>query len=102
VLQRILKDRLVFTPSEDRKSYRFEAPTRFDRLFAGIVSKRPTWIPEGTEGTDHIGPEDTFDADYGRLLEKAYGQVVATLVPVSWNRLVGWLQGVEALRQAAA
>ena len=21
------------------------------------------------EGTQHIGPEDTFDADYGRLLE---------------------------------
>jgi|RhiMethySRZTD1v2_1073278.scaffolds.fasta_scaffold912354_2 hypothetical protein len=27
-------------------------------------------------GAEHIGPEDTFDADYGRLLERAMANQV--------------------------
>ena len=69
VLQRVLVGRLTFTPREDG-GYDFSAPTRFDKLFTGIVVERPAWIPQGGVPA-HIGPEDTFDADYGRLLENA-------------------------------
>jgi hypothetical protein len=75
VLERILRGRITFTPREDGSGYDFSAPTRFDRLFAGIVvpvSEWPSWIPEGdTTGADHFTPEDTGDAEYGRLLEQA-------------------------------
>jgi site-specific DNA recombinase len=69
VLQRILRGRIVFTPSGE--GYTFEAPTRFDKLFSGIVAERPAFIPAGNLGAEHLGPEDTFDGDYGRLLERA-------------------------------
>jgi site-specific DNA recombinase len=75
VLQRILGGRIVFTPKGD--GYTFEAPTRFDKLFSGVVVQRPTFIKEGTamfndeRGSVPIGAEDTFDGDYGRLLEQA-------------------------------
>ena len=45
--------------------------TRFDKLFLGVAVERPPWIPATIEGIEHIGPEDTFDGDYGRLLEAA-------------------------------
>jgi site-specific DNA recombinase len=70
VLQRVLRGRIVFTP-DDAGGYVFEAPTRYDKLFSGIAVERPKFIPEGNRGAEHIGPEDTFDGDYGRLLEKA-------------------------------
>ena len=65
VLQRVLRGRIVFTPDGD--GYTFEARTRFDKLFSGIVAKQPAFIPTGDRrGAEHIGPEDTFDGDYGR------------------------------------
>ena len=67
VLQRILRGRIVFTPKGEGDT--FEAPTRFDKLFSGIVAPRPSFIKGN--GPYHIGPEDTFDADYGRLLARA-------------------------------
>jgi DNA invertase Pin-like site-specific DNA recombinase len=70
VLQRVLRGRITFTPCS-ATGYTFEAPTRFDKLFAGIVVERPTFIPHTSNGTEHIGVEDTFDGDYGRLLERA-------------------------------
>jgi hypothetical protein len=69
VLQRILRGRLTFNPRADGQGYDFSGPTRFDKLFTGIAVERPAWIPAG--GPGHIGPEDTFDGDYGRLLELA-------------------------------
>jgi hypothetical protein len=70
VLQRVLRGRITFTP--DGKGYDFAAPTRFDKLFTGIVAPLPSWILEGdVRGTEHIGREDTPDADYARLLERA-------------------------------
>lgn len=69
VLQRILRGRITFTPSGD--GYTFEAPTRFDKLFTGIAVERPAFVEANTRGANHIGPEDTFDGDYGRLLERA-------------------------------
>ncbi len=29
-------------------------------------------IRSDTRGTEEIGPEDTFDADYGQLLQRVY------------------------------
>jgi site-specific DNA recombinase len=79
VLQRVLRGRLTFTPREDGQGYDFSGPTRFDRLFTGIVVQLPSWVTKGdVRGTEHIQPEDTFDGDYGRLLEQAvYGKGVA-------------------------
>jgi hypothetical protein len=78
VLQRVLRGRIVFTPRG--KGYTFEAPTRFDKLFSGIVADRPKFIPHGNCGAEHIGSEDTFDGDYGRLLEGAHKLAMAPSV----------------------
>ena len=32
-------------------------------------------LPLSESGTEHIGPEETFDADYGRLLEQVQNNV---------------------------
>jgi len=78
VLQRILRGRLTFTPrvnpiSGEPDGYDFEGPTRFDKLFTGIAVQRPAWLTPGDiSGCEDIGPEDTFDRDYGRLLDRAY------------------------------
>jgi hypothetical protein len=73
VLQRILRGRLTFTPREDGQGYDFEGPTRFDKLFSGMVCEVPAWVKAytGKTGFEDTGPEDTFDGDYGRLLEAA-------------------------------
>jgi hypothetical protein len=36
------------------------------------------FLKNDTTGTEHIGPEDTFDGDYGRLLDAVLGQWVAS------------------------
>lgn len=72
----MLRGRIVFTPGGD--GYTFDAPTRFDKLFSGIVPKRPAFIERGNRGAEHIGPEDTFDGDYGRLLESVGGKWLAS------------------------
>jgi hypothetical protein len=45
-------------------------------------------------GTEDIGPEDTFDGDYGRLLERVYMKEwrpqCLPVGTVSWNGYVGW------------
>jgi site-specific DNA recombinase len=69
VLQRVLQGRITFTPAE--AGYTFQAPTRFDKLFSGVAAPRPAFIEQSSHGAEHIGPEDTFDGDYGRLLERA-------------------------------
>ena len=51
--------------------YDFSAPTRFDKLFTGIVAPIPAWMPNSNEGHEHISPEHTLNGDYGRLLESA-------------------------------
>lgn len=86
MLQRILRGRLTFTPrrnpiSEEPNGYDFLGPTRFDKLFTGIAVETPQWVKECVvrTGTEHIGPEDTFDGDYGRLLARAYEKSVKVL-----------------------
>lgn len=85
VLQRILRGRLLFTPrvnpiSNEVDGYDFTGPTRFDKLFTGIAVERPKSLdPNDRSGTENIGPEDTFDRDYGRVLERAYEKSVKVL-----------------------
>lgn len=68
VIQRVVRGRIKFTPTADG-GYVFTAPTRFDKLFTGIAVEMPSWIDKNdTREREHIGPEDTPDADYGRLL----------------------------------
>lgn len=51
--------------------YKFEGQTRFDKLFAGIAGSAPRHVDRlDRTGTEHIGPEDTFEGDYGRLLDR--------------------------------
>ena len=64
----MLRGRIACTPNE-HGGFTFKAETRFDKLFTGIVVPRPAFILAGNRGAEHIGPTDTFDADYGRLLE---------------------------------
>ena len=57
--------------------YDFEGPTRFDKLFAGVIFgtavERPKNLdPNDLTGTEDIGPEDTGGGDYGRLLDRVY------------------------------
>jgi len=66
-------------------------PTRFDRLFTGVS----TVVPAGLDALDRtgkegIGPDDTYDADCGALLEQAAGRVKVVASPGgtarSWTR----------------
>ena len=78
VLQRILRGRLTFTPrlhplSGEPDGYDFVGPTLFDKLFTGIAVETPAWIKASKRrrGFEDTTPEDTFDGDYGRLLDQA-------------------------------
>ena len=75
VLQRVVRGRITFTPRADGAGYDFSAPTRFDKLFTGIVigpPDRPSFIDDTDQsGKGGIGPEDTGELDYERLLEGA-------------------------------
>jgi len=78
VLQRILRGRLTFTPRQnlltgEPDGYDFEGPTRFDKLFTGIAVETPAYIKASKtrRGFEDTTPEDTFDGDYGRLLDQA-------------------------------
>jgi site-specific DNA recombinase len=117
VIQRIVKGRIIFTPRVGLVSgevgdgvadaYDFSASTRFDKLFTGLAMERPKGEDEGFLGSEGIGPEDTFDGDYGRLLEAAYrsaanyGKGVAS--PAGTD--VGWqlpVRGFSDLNNPAA
>jgi hypothetical protein len=78
VLQRVLCGRLTFTPREDGAGYDFSGPSRFDRLFTGIASPRPSFIANDATGTEDIEASDTSDADYGPLLEQVYAKGVSS------------------------
>jgi hypothetical protein len=72
VLKRILRGRLTFTPRVDLQGYDFLGPTRFDKLFTGVAIPPPASLAaDDKRGTETIGPDDTFDGDYGRLLDDA-------------------------------
>jgi hypothetical protein len=65
-----VREQIVHVHRSRGDDYTFEAATRFDKLFTGIVVQRPACLTRGNRGAEHIGPEDTFDGDDGRLLER--------------------------------
>ena len=76
--RRILKGRIVFEPLPDGPGYSFECQTRYDRLCSGVAATAPSWHEFGNaSGVDSITDADTFDTDYRKLLEAAYGKGVA-------------------------
>jgi len=78
VLQRVLRGRITFTPRIDGQGYDFSCSARFDKLFSGVASPIPAWM-ERCDGraTPGVTADDTFDGDYGKLLEKAYQSAAA-------------------------
>jgi DNA invertase Pin-like site-specific DNA recombinase len=106
VLQRILRGRLTFTPrvnpiTGEVDGYDFTAPTRYDRLFTGIAVEAPKpRVDEGVTGAEGIGPEDTFDGDYGRLLDRAYQKSVKVVTSPTgtggdWTPMDAWMPTSE-------
>jgi len=85
--------------------YDFAGPTRFDKLFTGIAVETPAWVKaySSRRGFEDTTPEDTFDADYGRLLERAYEKSVKVLasptIP-SWNQIAEFLKTMQQLRDS--
>ena len=74
--------RITFTPSGE--GYAFEASTRFDKLFSGMVAPRPTFIPRGVP--EHLmEPENTFNGDYGRILATAQTQHAESATGKGWR-----------------
>ncbi len=74
-----MRGRLTFTPrtitglGPVRQAHDFSGPTRFDKLFAGLIDKRPAWLdPNDRDGCEEAIAE--IDGNYGRLLEAAYGK----------------------------
>ena len=49
VLQRILSGRITFTPRADGDGYDFSAPTRYDKLFAGMIFDVPSLCRDSRE-----------------------------------------------------
>ena len=106
VIQRVIVGRITFTPRADGQGYDFSAQSRMDRLFTGVAAPRPTYLKEGNvRGTEHIRPEDTLDADYGRLLERACGKGLVALrgfepeVVFFVDRGIGRVHVATALRE---
>jgi hypothetical protein len=101
VLQRVLSGRIVFTRRADGRGYDFSAPTRFDRIFAGVATPRPDWVdPTSTAAKEGIRLEDTYDADYGRLLESVR-KLLASLASPSWNQIASFIESMRQLRDNA-
>ena len=70
VLQGILQGRLTFKPRAD--GYDFSGPTRFDKLFMGVVVRTAQLDQaERSSRDEHIEPVDTLDLDYGNYSNKS-------------------------------
>ena len=53
-----------------KKGLDVRAETRFNKLFIGVVVPPPAFLKATVgdlRGREHIGPEDTNEADYGPL-----------------------------------
>ena len=62
--------------------------------------ERPKSLERSHAGCEEIGPEDTFDGDYGRLLDQAYRvKVLASPSVPSWNQIAEWLRQMQQLRE---
>jgi len=69
--------------------------------------ERPAGLDAGVTSAEGIGPEDTFDGDYGRLLDRAYEKRVKvgtspTGVVPEWSRAIpGEIPTVGGTERAA-
>jgi hypothetical protein len=54
----ILRGRITFILRADGSGYDFSAPTRFDKLFIGVVTPRPNWMPYRGRHRGHPGVRD--------------------------------------------
>jgi hypothetical protein len=98
VIQRVIDGRITFTP--DGGGYVFTAKTRFSKLFSGVAIPKPAWLRDGdVRGTEHLTAEDTLDADYGRLLERAEKRVLGVASPTGEDR--DWISVNADTREAA-
>jgi hypothetical protein len=59
--------------------YDFACPTRFHRLFQGMVIERGSCLPAGRTGTEHLTIADTVDGTTEVAEEDDHGSVCATL-----------------------
>ena len=74
-----------------------------------MVCEVPTWLKaresaDTRRSCEPIDPEDTFDGDYGRLLDRAYQSSVKVLASpgdLSWNQIMGFLHQMAQLREIA-
>jgi hypothetical protein len=85
--------------SHEVDGYEFDGPTRYDKLFTGLAVEMPKEYA-GTTGTEGIGPEDTFDGDYGRLLDKFYVKGMASQSTPNWNQIASFLESMQRLRNS--
>ena len=95
MLQRILRGRLTCTLhvdplSGDVDGYDFTAPTRFDKLFTGLAAERPKSLPLSDQVSEHYDADETFDADYGQLLDRVYERCVKVLASPTGFEPVFW------------
>jgi len=54
-------------------------------------------------GSEHIGQEDTFEGDYGRLLDRFYrnnAEGMASPTIPSWNQIAEFLKSMQQLRDS--
>ena len=79
MLDRVLTDRITFTPvgeTDDTQrakpvGYEFECPTRYDRLFSGLVVPKSALAARGLDREDvYYRAEDT-GVDFGEVLRRA-------------------------------
>jgi site-specific DNA recombinase len=79
VIQRLVKGRITFTPVGD--CYEFDAETRIDKLFSGVVLNPAVWSRKAGRGTSTItradveGPQPAVDADYAAVLARALTRI---------------------------
>jgi hypothetical protein len=97
VIQRIVDGRITFTP--DGNGCVFTPKTWFSKRFAGVAGPRAKWVADrDLRGAEDLTPEDTNDADYGRLLERAEEREVRVKSP---SRSVQPVRVSGRLRRAA-
>ena len=105
---RVVLDRTTFM--RDGLGYVFQCPTRYDRLFSGLVVPQSVWALPAAPAAEGITPDDASnrgvpDADFGELLRRGVPvQVLAspTGVVPEWSReIAGQIAAVGRAEHAA-
>ena len=84
-----------FHAARRRTAYDFTAPTRFDKLFTGIVAPRPKWIPVADAGRwRSVVVESAMHPD--TQTEAAVGISFADLLRYNESEALKWRSWLEA------